>query len=594
MGIFIFYMILIAILTAMAIFAKPVIRMAPGGEKILANSAVSMIINTFRTVLTLVILILVFKSTSFVIIDSDKTGHLKKVFLGSDLAPGRIIAANGENGPQARVLPPGFHFEPFMLLLYEVEELPIIEIPEGKYGFVVAKDGSPLGDSQLLANPWPDDNVDAMLDAELFINGSDKTPPGQKGPQATVLKPGKYRINHYLFEVRTKGDEFNSTNIPAGNVGVVKSNIRNRPLAECQPIHMEGRALSVPLVPKGCVGVWNEVLYPGKYYINTKAYEVNLVDTRVQRWEYAGGYTRRYIDLKVRQDGSIEQAERKEVIPVPKYAAADAVILRVEGWEVPQEIRILAQVAPEDAPFVIASVGGIEEVEQKIITPKVRSIVRNITGSSVDSSLKEGETGDVRRVLDLQNRREFLENEVLKAIQEEALKTGVTVTEIRFGDPVIPPELLVARRREQLATQMEQTYHMERQAQEKRIESEKSRAEADQQSILMKAEIEKKAAQFKKDALKLEGEGEKERLTAIAEGQKAQADVLGPERTMQLAIVKEVLAAAKEQPEIVKVPRILVKGQSGTGSLEGAFAILGDSNITGMADQAATPAGKGK
>jgi len=39
-------------------------------------------------------------------------------------------------------------------------------------------------------------------------------------------------------------------------------------------------------------------------------------------------------------------------------------------------------------------------------------------------------------------------------------------------------------------------------------------------------------------------------------------------------------------PEIVKVPRILVRGGDGGGSLEGAFAILGDSNISRMSDMA--------
>ncbi|MDH4183560.1 MAG: SPFH domain-containing protein [Nitrospinota bacterium] len=580
MGFTIFYLMIAAALAIVAVSAEKVAQMIPGNVAASQRASLQSLARFVRWTAGALALFILFKSTSFVIIDSDKTGHLKKVFLGGDMAPGRIIASKGENGPQARILPPGFHFIPFLKLFYEVEEFPIIEVPEGSYGFIVAKEGRALGSNQLLAVAWPDDRIGEMLDPELFLNGSGDLPPGQKGPQITVLKPGKYRINHYLFEVHTKGEDFKATDVPAGFVGVVKSNITTRPDEQCQPITMEDRNLTVPLAPKGCRGVWNEVLLPGRYYLNKKAYEMSLVDTRVQRWEYAGGYTRRFIDLKVRQDGSIEQSERMEVIPVPKHATADAVILRVEGWEVPQEIRILAQVKMEDAPFVVASVGGITEVEQKIITPKVRSIVRNVTGSNVDSHKAGEDRGDGRRVLDLQDRRTQLEADVLVAIQAEAEKTGVTVTEIRFGDPVIPPELLVARRREQLATQMEQTYAMERVAQQKRIESEKSKAEADQQGILMKAEIERKAAQFQKEALKLQGEGERERLRAIADGQKAQAEVLGPERTMRLAIVKEVLAAARENPEIVKVPRILVQGQNGGGGMEGAFAILGDSNIS--------------
>ena len=67
---------------------------------------------------------------------------------------------------------------------------------------------------------------------------------------------------------------------------------------------------------------------------------------------------------------------------MPQSAADNAVLLRVEGWEVPQDLRVLAQVTPEDASFVVASVGDLQAVEDKIITPTVRSIVRNVTGST--------------------------------------------------------------------------------------------------------------------------------------------------------------------------------------------------------------------
>jgi hypothetical protein len=75
-----------------------------------------------------------------------------------------------------------------------------------------------------------------------------------------------------------------------------------------------------------------------------------------------------------------------------------------------------------------------------------------------------------------------------------------------------------------------------------------------------------------------EGEGEKLRLMEIATGQKAQVEVLGQDRVMQLAMLKEILEAAKENPQIVKVPNVLVQGTA--GGFEGAAAILGASNLT--------------
>ena len=44
------------------------------------------------------------------------------------------------------------------------------------------------------------------------------------GPQETALKPGRYRLNHFLFDVRA-GPQTTATGIPAGQVGVVKSNV---------------------------------------------------------------------------------------------------------------------------------------------------------------------------------------------------------------------------------------------------------------------------------------------------------------------------------------------------------------------------------
>ncbi|MGA1867724.1 MAG: hypothetical protein ACMUJM_04165 [bacterium] len=97
-------------------------------------------------------------------------------------------------------------------------------------------------------------------------------------------------------------------------------------------------------------------------------------------------------------------------------------------------------------------------------------------------------------------------------------------------------------------------------------------------------EIKKDAAKFEKEAMQKLGEGEKLRLMEIAAGQKAQAEVLGQDRVMQLAMLKEILEAAKQNPEIVRVPSVLVQGA--TGGLEGAAAILGASNLTtGLLDK---------
>jgi regulator of protease activity HflC (stomatin/prohibitin superfamily) len=497
-----------------------------------------------------------FFSTSFVIIDSKRIGHLKRIYLGKSMAPGQIIAFMGQKGPQAEILPPGFHFRPLLNVLYDVEEMSVIEIKEGFYGFIVAKDGQPLRSGQFLADAWPKDKKKKMLEAEYFLKNN-----GQKGPQLSILPPGIYRLNRYLFSVK----EEKAMDIPAGFVGVIKSNVQETEQWEAADVPSElAGAMAVPLVKKGSVGVWAEPKPPGRYYLNRSAFNLTLVDTRVQTWNYKGGYNRRYIDLQVTQDGKIEQKERSETVNVPDDAADSAIFTRMEGWLVPQELRVQVQVEPKDAPFLVASVGNVESAENKVVTPSIRSVVRNICAAEKVLSL-------------IDENRPNVENKIEVAVKPEGRKAGVSIKDVRLVDSVVPPELLVARLREQLAEQLRATFIREKEAQDQRILTQKARATADQQPELVAAEIRVKIAEKDKLAAQLNGEGEKLKLTEIAKGQKAQANVLGKEKVLQLAIMEKVLNAAVENPDIVKIPGTLVNGT--TGSLEGAAAILGASNI---------------
>jgi len=204
-----------------------------------------------------------------------------------------------------------------------------------------------------------------------------------------------------------------------------------------------------------------------------------------------------------------------------------------------------------------------------------------------------GNLQSVRRVLDLQDKRPQLEQAVLDALFPEARNAGVSIREVRFGDPVIPPELLLARKREQLAQQMITTFQKEQQAQEERIKTEKARATAEQQPELVRAEIQVEVARQDRTAAQLRGAGEKLRLQEIATGQQVQANVLGRELTYQLAMVKEVLAFIAANPDAVKVPSVLVEGGESGASLPAAAAIfgfLGNSTVArGLGQTAGTP-----
>ena len=185
---------------------------------------------------------------------------------------------------------------PLLNVLYNVdtgkEEL---NVPQGKVAILTARDGAPLRSGQAFADPFPTKLGYQMLDAATFISNG-----GQRGPQLTVLTPGKWRINRYLWDVA----EVDAKEVKAGFVGVVKSNVHADidfgTLKAAKPDNCDvivnkdvsaGR-LDAPIVPVGCIGVWNKSLPPGKYYFNPDAFLITEIDTRAQVWTYAGGYKR--------------------------------------------------------------------------------------------------------------------------------------------------------------------------------------------------------------------------------------------------------------------------------------------------------------
>lgn len=86
--------------------------------------------------------------------------------------------------------------------------------------------------------------------------------PDEKGVQEHVLGEGRYFYNPIIFDIK----KYPVLTIPAGKVGVVKSNVgRDLPQGEF-------------LADDGEKGVQRQVLGPGKYRINPVGYEITLED----------------------------------------------------------------------------------------------------------------------------------------------------------------------------------------------------------------------------------------------------------------------------------------------------------------------------
>ena len=552
------------------------------------------------------IILFALASTSFVYVPNGYSAHLFRVYMGRSLPPGKIVVTAGENGPQARILAPGFHVEPLINVLYTVDTSQSeFNVPQGKVGILTAKDGATLRFGQTFGDPFPPELGNEMLNAEVFL-----TKGGQRGPQLSVLTPGRYRLNHYLWEVEL----VDAVEVPAGFVGVVKSNVHaavdfgtlkaGKP-ASCElvsgTVERSSQHIDAPIVPVGCIGVWEKGLKPGKYYLNVNAFRIIDVDTKAQVWTYAGGYTSAKISLTVDTKGEIIQKRTEIEVPIEALNADSAIFLKMEGWDVPLELRVIAQVAPSDAACVVAGIGTLKQIEDRVLTPSIRAITRDVAGGTYEvTEAKLDESGKPildeegkpiivtvnrpTRVLDLINQRPLIESEIERRIRPEGRKSCITIREVRLGEPAIPPELLVAVRREQLATQLAKAFIQEQAAQQKRVTSEKAKATADQQSQLVQAEIEVQRSVQLAQAARNSGEGERDKLAAIATGQQKQMEVLGLDATVKLRQFELLMQFAEKHPEVIAamfnnahkfVPQVTV-GSGGDGVSGLLSALIGE------------------
>lgn len=517
-----------------------------------------------------------FVGLSVLWVAKDEIVTLDKVYFGETMPTGQIVARSNQNGPQAKVLNPGFHFIPMVRFEYDLNTATVITVPANQYGIVTAKDGSALPEGQVIADEW--ENYNDMIDAEKFMGTLDEEgnvvgKRGQKGMQLTVLPPGDYRINPYLFKVQLG----NALQVKTGEVAVIRSNVQT--VKNCD-VKVIDEGLTTALVPKGCVGVWDEPLYQGMYFLNANAYKPTLISTRAQVWAYKGGYTTKKINLTVNDDGTIAQQTENIKIDVPENAADKAINVRVEGWTVPVEARVTVQVSPKNAPKVVAGVGSLQNVEDKITTPNIRDSLRTIGGRAPSGCKTVNKVKRCKdegaKVLDFVSKRESINEKVLAAIKPATEQAGVTIIDVNLGEPAIPPELLVANQRSQIAGQLNKTYKAEKETQKLRIEVEKNRATAAQQETLVTAQIAEKAAKNYKNKRKLEGEGEKLYLTQVADGEKARKNVLGESNVVYLKAL-EIVAS---NPDMVKVSQTSVTSGGEGGSLEGMAAVFsGNSNL---------------
>jgi len=110
-----------------------------------------------------------------------EVGLIRKRFANRKLHAGNAVAFNGEAGYQARLMMPGIQFK--LWPVYDVTRHPMVQIPAGQIGVVIAQVGAslPVGAKSGVYKP----QFGNFLDIEAFVSGG-----GEKGVQRLVLPPG--------------------------------------------------------------------------------------------------------------------------------------------------------------------------------------------------------------------------------------------------------------------------------------------------------------------------------------------------------------------------------------------------------------------
>jgi uncharacterized membrane protein YqiK len=142
------------------------------------------------------LLLLLVKTVRY--IPNNRVGIVEKLISARGSVTQGFIALSGEAGFQPSVLRGGWHF--FMPFQYRLHRMPLVTIPQGKIGYVFARDGQDLPATQALAS-----NVRAsnFQDVVGFLQSG-----GQKGPQRRILREGTYAINLAQFIVLTEDQAF--------------------------------------------------------------------------------------------------------------------------------------------------------------------------------------------------------------------------------------------------------------------------------------------------------------------------------------------------------------------------------------------------
>src|SRR5215218_4495978 len=475
----------------------------------------------------------------------------------------QFIASRGQKGPQVDILTPGVYR---ILIqsgsiegsteakpgLFNVRLFDATVISENQIGLVEALDGAQLDPRDYVAQAST--GHDNFQDSNTFITGG-----GQRGPQKDILLPGTYYINPLLFKVILE----TAKEIKPGEVAVVVSNVGKDPSEEVrremaakvrQRMEREEKeqvedsvarldvmddkrtaeqikadlltgdpadrrldegAHEAYVVPEGYRGIQEAVVGPGRYYVNTLAITPIVIPTTNQTVEWTAG----------------EVANTFNPFEV----------ISKDGFTMQLEVRVVFRVKPEDAPFMVAKIGGIDRLIQNVMHPLIDSIFRNQASESSAMAY-------------LQNRHEEQERAEAR-VRAHLLKYHVDVVNVLICHIHLPEELMKTQTEKILAEQRQNMYNAQREAEEKRIQLEKTRAHADNQKDLMAATVGVEISSRRSEQRKAEADGEAHYILATGKAEAEKVRLMG--EAQGVAYHEQVNALGQQGVALVETLRVI-------------------------------------
>jgi len=361
---------------------------------------------------------------------------------------------------------------------------------------------------------------------------------GRIGLQHDALLYGAYNLNPFLVRV----EQVPMLVVEQGQVAVIKSYV-GLPTEDTSGVEFKFGSLVKP----GHRGIWEEPLRTGKYPINPRIYQAEIVPTAILKLDWAKGVSGAH-GLDVRLEPIIAKSR--------------------EGFIFTLDLQVLIHVPDTKAPRVISMVGSMFNLVNEVLQAALGNLFRN-------------KLGMMAAVTFIQS-RQTVQEEATTHISEQLSEYEVETKGVYIQDVILPQDLVLVLTRREIANQEIETFKMQQKAQEQRVATEATTGKADMQRDLAKSSIGIDINKNNADARVQQARGESEFIkqtgtaqadviraqgVAKAEGFRTQKEAIGATSTA-LVNVATVLADKGAQ----FVPQILVMG--GGGAVDGLAATL--------------------